>query len=102
MTIRRKLIMGFMSTALLVAGVAGLAVGILGRARSTLREVNETTLREVGETNHAAAAVVALRQEIDVMIDDSRAGKPFNPAHKERVAAQFEKLRAAIAVLNDE
>jgi signal transduction histidine kinase/DNA-binding response OmpR family regulator len=101
MSIRRKLFLAFIGSGVLVAGVAVLSERVLSTTFSTLRETNETTLREVDATNDLATAVVHARQEISEIFAHARAGEAVEKDSRE-LEESFGQMGGAIDVLRDE
>jgi signal transduction histidine kinase/DNA-binding NarL/FixJ family response regulator len=100
MTIRWKLFLAFAGMAGLVGLTAALGVKELGETTAALRETGATTLREVQETNRAAAAVLAVRTAIDEEL--ARGGGTGGEATRAAREAGFRQLAEAIGGLRAE
>jgi len=103
MTIRKKLYLAFLCSAISALVVGAFSIHSLAVTASSLRETVVTTLREVKSASVAAETAVALDGEIDGFIDAFDRHQPAKAeAAKRAIADDFKNLAAAIGGLRDE
>ncbi len=103
MTIRRKLYLGFVGSAISVVVVGAFSIHSLSVKAGSLRETIGTTLREVKDTSLAAESAVALDAKIDEFVDaiDYKQTAQAQAA-KSQIANNFQSLADATGGLRDE
>jgi hypothetical protein len=103
MTIYKKLLMGFSGMAILVTVVGAASIYSLSTTVERLRQVADTSLREIHETNREAAATVILRSQIDAFQNDIGEHRLADArVSQARAEAAFANLAPSVESLREE